>query len=726
MEPTIITGAQTIHPNNEKKVTPELDYSEEAKRYINFRRQRMIAARDTRDAPHDEFDGMTFLMWQEVQKKADDQFVAPRKNVQDTAINTGTIRDKDNSLLEYAMKFDWEPIAMVFNDTDDMMNELADTAEDMVRKSKQIETYRDKLKLIVRSLVTFGTAMVEDMWVEKWIIQKTFSKGFKPGLGSDKAEWEQKWVKQLDGCQAKLWDLRKCYFGDIRKFFMNGVQGQPYFFTIEYESYDTTKQLFGNWDRWINVPTTVVPTPELSSTLVYSSWWTLRPISMNYCEIVRYYDPIANEFAITINGVDMLPIMERKVTAEDGKEKTLVSGFPLTEISSSGAIPFAKYDLEPMHDFVYSKSQPAKMRVWADIENMYIKLILGMMKQKAKPTMGNMSGRMFGPEITDPGTVINDVRDSELFPVLPNFTGATTADFSFYELIKKELDKNSVERSFQGINNQPGNETATADMNDMKAASLKVAAMIDGICRGENQLNWLRTYNIIKNWTKPIDVQIDTFKKTLVSKYRSVSMESALDGGSQKGTKKIIFTKDTTMTSQDVHQKELDIKIGKDIGQTHKGRKIKKIHPELDSIPHDGKETRLIMLNPEQLAQIPLTWYYNCIPVPNDSDPLAYLMFAKQVQDATAIFGPDSLNVKKLKYRFAVKTGEDFDAWFISDQELQLKQQQQQAQNTPPTNPALPGGANGGGGNGTLSRNGPGGTPTIGNMSGRTPQVAMK
>ena len=654
MEQNIITGAQTLHPNNEKNETPQITYSEEAKKFISFRRQRIIAARDARDASHPEFDDMTFLKWYEVQKKADDQYVAPRKNAQDTSINTGTIRDKDNSLLEYAMKFDFEPVAQVFTEDDEMMCELADNAEDMVRKSKMIEVYRDKAKLIYRAMIAFGTAMVEDAWMERWVLKKTMAQGYKAGMGSDQAQWEEKLVKQMDGCVAKLWDLRKCYFGDIRKFFMNGPQGQPYFFTAEYESYDTTKQLFGNWDRWKYVPTVVIPTAELNAPMVWTSWWTMRPISMNYCEIIRYYDPIANEFAITINGVDMLPIVETK-TKQNGIEKVMVSGYPLTEVSPSGYIPFAKYDLEPMHDFAYSKSQPAKMRVWGDIENMYIKLILGMMKQKAKPTLGNKSGRLFSEEVTDPATVINDIREGDLFPVLPNFQGATTADFSFYELIKKELDKNSVERSFQGIDNQQQNETVTADMNDLKASSLKVAAMLDGIISGESQLNWLRTYNIIKNWTKPIDVQIDVLKKELVNKYRTISLSTEAEGG-QKATKRIVFKKGITATSQDVHQEEMDAKKN---GQG---------------------EVRNVYIDPEMLQAVKLSWYYTCVPVPNDSDPLAYMMFAKQINDAVGIFGPDSLNVKKLKYRFAAKTGEDFDSWFISEQELEQKQQAQAQQ----------------------------------------------
>lgn len=656
-----LTGADTLHPNSEKTTIPQITYSEAAKKHIMFRRNRMIAARDTRDTAHNEFDGMTFLEWHDKMKKADDQYVAPRKNKQDTSINTGTIRDKDTSLVEYAAKYDFEAVAQVFNEDDEALEELADAGEDLVRKSLILEDWKAKAKLIYRSMVAFGVAMVEDQYVERWTIEKTFGQNTR--MGSDATTWTERKVKIYDGCQAKLWDLRKCYFGDIRKFFLNGPQGQPYFFTVEYVSYDETKQWFGDWDRWQYVPTFVNYTPELSSAQTYTSDWTLRPVTNNYVEIVRYYDPIANEYALTLNGIDMLPIMEKKIT-ENGEEKYLISDFPLTAISPSGAIPFAKYDFEPMHDFVYSKGQPAKMRVLADVENMWIKLLIGMMKQKAKPTMGNKSGRNFGEEVTDPGNVINEIREGDLFPVLPNFTGASAQDFSFYELVKKELDKNSVERSFQGIDETQQDETATADMNNMKAQSLKIASMFDGIIFGNTQLFWLRTYSIAKHWTKPIDAQVDSLTKGLVMKYRTISIDSEVEGG-QKATKKIIFSKDTPKRpkgkptledSQDVHQKEMDY-----------------------SKENGGKEIRMTTIHPELFAAAKLNWYYTCVPVPNDNDPLSYIMFAKQVSDAAMMFGPESLNVKKLKHRFAAISGNDFDTFFLNEQDLAQKQQQMQA-----------------------------------------------
>lgn len=674
---TPLSGQWTIHPNNDKDVTETITYSEAEQNFINFRRRRLISARDMRDAVHDEWDGMPFLTYYEILKRADDQYVAPRKNAQDTSINLGTIRDKDTSLVEYAMSHDFEPVAQVYDDEQDMYEEMAEVGEDLVKKSLTLEDWKDaKAKLVYRSMVSFGTALVEDCYVQRWAIEKTMKQGFRSGMGSDKAEWEQRMKMQYDGCIAKLWDLRKCYFGDIRKYFMNGPLGQPYFFTVEYESYDMVKQLFGNWDRWKYVPNMIVPTPEVASALVFSPFWTLRPVSMNYVEIIRYYDPIANEFAITLNGVDMLPIMKKK----EG-EKEYISGFPLTEVSPSGAINFAKYDFEPMHDFAYSKAQPAKMRVSADVENMLVKLFIQMFKQKAKPTMGNKSGRQFGPEVTDPGTIINDIREGDLFPVLPNFTGAVPADFSFFEIMKKELDKNSVERSWQGMDPTQQDDTATKTLNDQKAqVTLKVAAMFDGIIYGNKQLYWLRTFNIAKNWTKAIDTQVDPFKKQLVNTYKTVTLPTEAEGG-QKAIKKIQMTRDTPKLEEGEKRASMDDSF--DVYQE-----------ELDHQEKYGSEIRMAKLHPDLFASMKLWWYYECVPVPNSTDPLSYMVFAKQITDAMQMFGPQSLNVKRLKHRFATLTGNDFDTWFVSEQELANNQALQAAQGGAPA-PGASGGSPG-------------------------------
>ena len=74
-----------------------------------------------------------------------------------------------------------------------------------------------------------------------------------------------------------------------------------------------------------------------------------------------------------------------------------------------------------------------------------------------------------------------------------------------------------------------------------------------------------------------------------------------------------------------------------------------------------------------------LNWFYTCVPIPNSSDPLSYMLFAKQITDAQTFFGPDSMNVARLKHKFSSLTGNDFDTWFIKEEQLQQQRQQAQA-----------------------------------------------
>ena len=98
-----VVGSQTLHVNESTADVPKPDYSPAMIQYQQMRRLRFIAARDIRDATHPEFDDMTFLEWYDKMKKMDDQYVAPRKNAQDTSINTGTVRDCKDVLVSLVL-----------------------------------------------------------------------------------------------------------------------------------------------------------------------------------------------------------------------------------------------------------------------------------------------------------------------------------------------------------------------------------------------------------------------------------------------------------------------------------------------------------------------------------------------------------------------------------------------------------------------------------------------
>jgi hypothetical protein len=104
--------------------------------------------------------------------------------------------------------------------------------------------------------------------------------------------------------------------------------------------------------------------------------------------------------------------------------------------------------------------------------------------------------------------------------------------------------------------------------------------------------------------------------------------------------------------------------------------------------------------------------------VPKANDPLSYMVFAKQIQDAQTFFGPQALNVKRLKHRFAQLTGNDFDTWFIPEKELELQQKLAEMSGVAGNSPQ--GGQNPGG---NSPAPGPGKVP--GKSTGNGPSIAM-
>ena len=229
----------------------------------------------------------------------------------------------------------------------------------------------------------------------------------------------------------------------------------------------------------------------------------------------------------------------------------------------------------------------------------------------------------------------------------------------------------------------------------------KVALMLDGIISGEQQLFWLRTYNIFENWTKPIDQEIDSIKKEVVDKYRTVSMQKEIDG-KNKAHKIVNFSTKTIPgatpmeQSMNVHQQELHA------GMPALKDESTRTHPYVGN-----NEVRISYINPEVLRSLKLTWYYTVTPMAKNNDSLGQMMFAKAIGDAIQFFGPQSLNVAKLKRKYAIKYGVDYETLFVDEETLASQQMQMQQQYPNSQGVSIPGGK-----------------PTIGNMAqGAKPQV---
>lgn len=138
-----------------------------------------------------------------------------------------------------------------------------------------------------------------------------------------------------------------------------------------------------------------------------------------------------------------------------------------------------------------------------------------------------------------------------------------------------------------------------------------------------------------------MDKRVDQTRENLVDVYRTISIDGDFENG-QRGTKRIKFTIDTNVSSDDLHSRE--VAEGK-----------------------QGHEIREVLINPQGLRQLKAKWFIQMVPTEKNGDTLARILFVQNIQEAIAIFGPESLNMDYLKQRFATIISEDASKMFNDD-----------------------------------------------------------
>jgi hypothetical protein len=344
------------------------------------------------------------------------------------------------------------------------------------------------------------------------------------------------------------------------------------------------------------------------------------------CEIIKFYDKWANEMMIMINGVMMLPV-----------------GFPLTAVSPSGEYPIAKLPIEPISKFcAYSNSVPAKTKVDQALFDEMLRSIVTIFQQKTKPPMANNTGRPLSPRIFDPGSIHSNIDPNKLSPILKD-NGLTSADFAVFDLIKKIIDEKTVSPVFAG-ESQSGQQTATEIVELKKQSMMKLGFVIWGVMRFEKRMAWLRIHNILENWTKPIETEVDKIKNDIKEIYRTMTVNMPLEDG-REGRK--IISMNPEMANEMTEER---------------------IMAEEEFLSQSGIPTRKIYLNPKELRTLKATWFVTITPTEKDSTALDRVLYTTNLTEAAKLFGPQSLNLPYHKRRFAILAKEDPEKYFLPEQ----------------------------------------------------------
>lgn len=619
-------------PLLEKKeeIVERPDYSPEEELYLKGLRTRMENARNARDTQHDEFDGMDYVTYYDLNERLANTFVTPKKNKEDTNFQSGLIRQKLFALLSSLVNLNLAGDISAFDKDGLIVQGLGDAIEDVILKTNELDGDKEKKFLRQYELLKHGTVFIEELWDERQKKSKKLSKKFTGKIKG--VDWTTKLKKAFARPSRNLIPGTNVYLGDITKY---DISEQPFVFTADVKPYEEVKMIFGDWDWWENVPKKLAEFNPGQSSLFSSMNWRLLETRDNYVEILRYQDKWNNEFALVLNGVLMTPV-----------------GLPLPWGWEDYNI--VQQNLEPIHSkFAYGKSLVFRTRNKVALLDELLRLAILKTQKSFLPPYINISGRVLSNKVLMPGKISHGIPPNTLIPINDKETqGVTAAEFGMIKELQDSINTETVSPTFQGQQAQ-GNPTATEIIELQRQAKQMLGLTIFSVSMLEWKLEWLRLLNILQNWFSEEDKVVDEARGVLKSQFRTVSVERPIEG---EGMGRRITVPTTEIPGP----------------QT-----VKKVEDMLTE--EQGAPVRLIFLNPEQLKKAKLMWQIVVRPKEERSSEVEKLMFRAFMQDIQA-FGP-TINLQYLQEKFASIWQEDPKKLFMAEQ--QMMGMQPEGQGTP-------------------------------------------
>lgn len=601
---------------------PTLTDIEQAEQSYDF--TKLYAISQVRESPHPQFDGMSYMKYNETNEMADISYIAPKKNKYDTRVTSGITHEKDSSIVSLIQSFKFEPQLTIYY-KDKEMPELSTSCTAWVRKAQELDHYDEKRPVHYRNLIVQGTAFAQVKHVTQMVPNKVITNSNGDYTSKDGVQWkEMGFKKQFDGTVCNLVDGKKVFLEDI---YETDIRKQAGIYTVEYISREFIETIWGDSPRWRNIPKRCIPGGTVSGLItqgsIYSDFLFL-PLDYDKLEIVQSIRPMENRYQIYMNRVPMLP-----------------AGFPLTEVSPAGLTFIAKGDIDPINMFAYSKGIPAKTKMDQALYDALMRISLIKFQQSAFPPSGNNSGRTLSPDIFMPSKITRNLKKEDI-SILTDNAGLQPSDFQFVNLIKEQIDNKSVTSLLEN-GQQTGPMTLGQYLDMQKRQLVKLGGIFDGVINWEKQIAHLTLMDLLYNGTRT--------KQTL-------PMKDTFEDGT-KGLRVLRFKSPNVATSDDLHEEENETK------------------------KETGQDVRYTDLDPDMMRSMvsdpDYYFYWEIVPVDKNNDKITQAFFVQMIMQAAELFGPQSLKVENLKQRYAQVMGEQFDDIFLNSDEMQ--QIQQQAQN---------------------------------------------
>ena len=578
-----------------------IKYSQPEEIYIGDIKKKLELARDKREEPHDEFDGMNYTQNFYSNEKGANTYIEPKKHKYDSNYQSGTIRSKLFTLLSSINNLNLSPDISAFDSDNREIMKLGNAMEQIILETEDLENDEEKKIYRQYELLKQGDVFIEEIWKEKFVQEKKMTKDFD---GSLSAKWSKKLRKDKSYCERNIISGLGVFLGDIRQL---DIEKQPFLFTIEVIPYEIAEKRYKKWDRWTYVPKKIVQNKDTEADVLYG--WNITEVEDDMVEIIRYQDKPNNEYAIFMNGVLMTP---KGLPFQWGWE-----GYNITQ-----------QGLEPITaTFVYHKSLVSRLKANTAILDEMLRLSVLKTKKSFSPPRFNLSGRVLSSNVFMPEVITNGINPNQV-PLADEkeAQGVTNSEMAMIKQLQETNDFNSVSPSFQGQQTQ-GQTTATEVLQMQRQSKLALGLVVNMCALLEWKLSWLRLFNILENWFDPIDTEVDEVRQVLKDKYRVVNRKTIIEGEGQ-GRMMIIPSKENR-TGQEIYNEEEEVK------------------------KRTGSPIRIISINPQELKSVRNEWQIVIRPREKKTSELSKLMNREMLNDLTIFIQSGLVNMGYLQEQVA-------------------------------------------------------------------------
>jgi hypothetical protein len=592
-EATLIVKGSVLAEEKPAETVNTPNYTADEQTYLGGLQRRLELAKTSRDQVHGEFDNVDYLNYWWANERGANTVIQYKKNKDDTVFQSGTLRTKMLAFLSTFLGLNLSPDITAFDANNFPVGALGEGIEDVMDKCEEMENDEEKKMLRWYELLKQGTVYVEDVWNEKYVMEKTASKGFE---GKKDVKWSTKRVKGDSRPIRTIIPGTAVYLGDMSKYM---IEDQPFIYTIQVIRYDEAKQIYGNWEMWDFVSKSKNAFSGNVGNEMVANCWRLLDSDSEKVEVIKYQDKINNEFQIILNGVPMLPM-----------------GYPLTEISPDGEYTLVQQNLEPIRDtFAIGKSFIFKNKnLVAVLDKM---MQLGVLKtyKSYMPPYLNTSDRVLSRDVLSAGKITRGIQPGQLQPVSEQETkGVTQGEFNMIQEMTSLIDRNTVSQTTTGAMEQGERVTATQIMQLQRQAKVMMGLMTLSVSLLEKKLAYKRLALILKYWFEPTDQKVDEARGELKNRYRTVASERTISNEGQ-GVRMVIPTE-----------------------KIPKPGEIRMLEEE--ATKRMGVPIRMIMLNPKELKKARLVWVININPKEKKSSEFNKIMFQEMVMGAVNLGFP--------------------------------------------------------------------------------------